>query len=214
MKKKLIITSVMTIVVCLSLITGATFAYFTSQDDTSIAVSSAKVEITATIDQTSLEKWSLTVDRTAEDTFTNGGTATFNADGGLELELVSPGDGVAFDIAIDNGSNIAIKYNVRMIAEVNTEGKTAEQIAAGEVLRDALVATAIIDGAEYAITGTECETGFISVDKDATIDSISVTVELPKETGNAAQDGSITIKFIVEAVQGNGEYAEETTSNN
>ena len=212
MKKKLIITSAMTIVMCLALITGATFAYFTSRDETSIAVNSAKVNITATIDTTSLEKWSINEDRTNEATFTNGGTATLTADG-LELALVSPGDGVKFDILIDNESNISIKYNVRMVIEIDEEGKTADQIAACEALKNYLAAKAIIGNDEYAITGTACETGFVLV--GAGVDEvISVIVDFPALTTdqNDAQNASVTIKFVVEAVQGNGEYVEETTS--
>ena len=213
MKKKLIITSIMTIVVCLSLITGATFAYFTDSSEVGIAVNSAKVNVDATIAQNTLTKWSLTEDRTNEATFTNGGTATLTAEG-LELDLVSPGDGVKFQINIANGSNIAIKYNVRMVIEFDKTGLTADEIAACEALAAALSASAKINGTDYKITGTEKETGFVSVSKNEAINAIDVTVELPKETGNAAQDASVTIKFVVEAVQGNGEYIEETTETN
>ena len=43
MKKSVILSSIMLIALCLSLITGATFALFTSESSVNIAVSSGKV---------------------------------------------------------------------------------------------------------------------------------------------------------------------------
>ena len=47
MKKRILISSVLTIVLCFSLIVGSTFALFTSQVEYNIAVTSGKVELTA-----------------------------------------------------------------------------------------------------------------------------------------------------------------------
>lgn len=60
MKKKtgIIVTSVMSIACCASLITGATFALFTSESKVNIAVTSGKVDVKATIDETSVETYS------------------------------------------------------------------------------------------------------------------------------------------------------------
>lgn len=208
MKKKIIVTSVATIIVCLALVMGATYALFTDNAEVNIAATSGKVDIEAYVDQTSLEKYSLEVDRTAEDTFTNGGTADFNADGELVLDKVTPGDGVYFDIKIDNDSNVAIQYNVKMIV-VYDDTLTQEQVAANEAFANALVAKAKIGTTEYVINGTEKETGYVLVEQGEAIDSIKVNVELPKDTGNAAQGATVTVKFVIEAIQGNGI---ETTS--
>ena len=48
MKKK-ITSAVLTIVLCLSLIAGSTYALFTSEDTVNIAVTSGKVNVVATI---------------------------------------------------------------------------------------------------------------------------------------------------------------------
>ena len=55
MKKKLIITSILSMVMCVSLIIGATFALFTSEDNVNIAVTSGKVNVTAHIDENSVQ---------------------------------------------------------------------------------------------------------------------------------------------------------------
>lgn len=47
MKKRILISSVLTIVLCFSLIVGSTFALFTSEVEYNIAVTSGKVELTA-----------------------------------------------------------------------------------------------------------------------------------------------------------------------
>lgn len=211
MKKKIIISSVATIVICLSLILGSTYALFTDTANINIAATSAKVDIEAHIDQNSLKVYSLDVLQTAtnaegKNLFENGGTAAFDTEGNLVLDLVAPGDKVEFDIALDNESNIAIKYNVRMIVEYDATGLTQEKKDATEAFMAALVAKATINGTTYDITGTACETGFILVNQNADFDAIPVTVELPWQTGNEAQDSAtVTVKFVIEVIQGNGE---------
>ena len=158
MKKKIVISAVATIAICLSLILGSTYALFTDEGSVSIAATSAKVDLEAYIDQASLKVYSLDVLQTAtnaegKNLFENGGTASFNAEGNLELDLVSPGDKVEFDIAIDNESNIAIKYNVKMVVEYDATGLTAEQIDACEAFKAALVAKATINGVAHKWVG-------------------------------------------------------------
>ena len=77
MKKKILITSVVTIILCLCLIAGSTFALFTSQTSASIVVQSATVNVSASI--SGLRAYSRDVECTAKDTngnilFVNGGT--------------------------------------------------------------------------------------------------------------------------------------------
>ena len=58
MKNKVLLTSILSISSCASLITGATFALFTSESKVNIAVTSGKVDVKATIDETSVETYS------------------------------------------------------------------------------------------------------------------------------------------------------------
>ena len=48
-KKKILLSSVMVIALCLSLIAGSTFALFTSESKVNIAVTSGKVDVKASI---------------------------------------------------------------------------------------------------------------------------------------------------------------------
>lgn len=51
MKKNIILSSVLTILLCVSLIAGSTFALFTSESSVNIAVTAGNVEVVATIDE-------------------------------------------------------------------------------------------------------------------------------------------------------------------
>ena len=55
MKKKVLLSSIATIALCLCLIAGSTFALFTSQDNVNIAVTAGEVEMVAGIAITSVE---------------------------------------------------------------------------------------------------------------------------------------------------------------
>lgn len=220
MKSKIIITSVMTIAVCLSLIAGSTFAYFTSNADAGVAITSARVNVTAEIKQDSLKIYSLDVEQPAK--FENGGTATWDADGNLELNLIAPGDKAEFTIDVTNTSNIAIKYKVTM------DVKYADGSATSEALAKGLVGTVTIDGEEYPIANaadivTDNGNGgnYIKVDPNTDIDDVLVSIELPTAVGNEAQEGVVSISFALVAIQGNGDVTtleatttEETTAAN
>jgi predicted ribosomally synthesized peptide with SipW-like signal peptide len=210
MKKKLIITSVMTIAVCLSLIAGSTFAYFTSTSKANIAATAAKVNVAASIDESTLELYSLDVKQThiynGKKAFENMGTAEFDADGNLVLDRIAPGDKVKFNIAVDNESNITVKYNVKMVIKHETGDNH-------KALADNLVVKATIANTTYTVTTTESELNqYVTVKPGADITAIPVSVELPKEVGNDAQEGVVSISFILEAVQGNGEFGAATST--
>lgn len=49
-KTKVVVTALLAIVLCISLIAGATFALFTSESSVNVAVSSGKVDVVATLD--------------------------------------------------------------------------------------------------------------------------------------------------------------------
>ena len=49
MKKKVLLSAVVTIALCLCLIAGSTFALFTSKSETNIAVTAGNVDVTASV---------------------------------------------------------------------------------------------------------------------------------------------------------------------
>ena len=101
MKKRVLLTSLLTIVLCFSLITGATYALFTSEDEVNIAVTSGKVEVVATVSK--IELYSMDV--LQSDKFENGGTATVDQNQ-LKLDKMTPGDKAVVTIKVDNNSNV------------------------------------------------------------------------------------------------------------
>ncbi|MBQ7365233.1 MAG: hypothetical protein IJW46_06515, partial [Clostridia bacterium] len=186
MKRKLILSSIMTIILALSLIAGSTFALFTSQSKVNITVGSAKVSLLSMIDQSSLELYSLDVKQDTQ--FENGGTATFTDTANLVLDNVTPGDMAVFNIVMTNDSTVDIQYRVAW----SIKGA----LACGLVTK--------VDGRvinNNTSDWTEWKTPVSDADKTRTL---SVSVELPVEAGNEFQECSADISFSVVAVQGNG----------
>ncbi len=191
--KKVILSSILSLVLCLSLIVGGTFALFTSTTQTNISINSGKVEVVATVTDLALYSHA-DIDMNTEagtktyvtDTFLNGGTATY-AEGTLTLDKLTPGDGVEFNISVANNSNVAIKYRV-LISGTTGDSKLMEGLAV------------TIDGKDYAgaVNGD-----WTDLEAAGTIPAIPVTIELPTTAGNEYQDLTVALSVAVEAVQGN-----------
>ncbi len=185
MKKKTILSSIFTIVLCLSLIAGSTYALFTSQDEINISVNAAKVQVTADIDQESLKLFSM--DQAMQGTaFANGGTASFNeTTGDLTLTNITPGDKVTFEIDVVNHSNVTVQYRLTW----NVSGDLA----------DALIATV----GEEKQAMDKASTTWKLWEGENNTQTIPVSIELPTATDDTYQDKRATISFKVEAIQGN-----------
>lgn len=177
MNRKTLVSSIVTIVLCLSLIAGTTYALFTSEDNVNIAVNSGKVSVTATV--TELVTYSMGEATANNGTFANGGTAVFAPVEGvktLSLTNVTPGDKVTFTIELTNASTIDIQY--RLIWNISGALSEALEINASN-----------LDWTQWATS------------EEAT-KKIDVTVELPADfETQGLEDAAIT--FTVEAVQGN-----------
>ena len=186
MKRKTLISSILTIALCLSLIAGSTYALFTSQDEVNIAVTSGKVSVEAVILNNTLTTSSLDV--VQNQGFANGGTALFTDSDNQKLELtnMTPGDKVEFQIQITNTSNVKIQYRLTWVVE----GDLYPYLVA--TADDVALVNNVTPWAEWAIpaNGSESKT-------------IDVSVELPAEVENVAQEKSATISFKIEAVQAN-----------
>ncbi len=211
--KKIILSSALSLVLCLSLIVGGTFALFTSESQVNIAITSGTVKI-----ETEITDWEIhslsdidrntfegeLVDRTKEGTFITGGTAAYE-NGEVTLVNMVPGDGVSFNIAVTNNSNVAIQYRtvISAVSVNNADGSTANLI---DVLKITIRNQAYIGAAAEKWQSTS-ETGVI--------DNIPVAIDLPAEVGNEWMDKTITLAVKVEAVQGNAAvYDDAVISNN
>ena len=191
MKKRILASSIVSILICLSLIAGSTFALFTSESKVNIAITSGKVDVVASID--GLELYSM--ERAcANNTFENGGTATIDGNN-LALTNVSAGDKAIVTIGFTNNSSIAVKY--RLTTEIN-----------GELADDLVVSTVDSSNAYTAIFG---QTEWEKLEVGETVDSLKVAVELPVDAGEEAE-GITTptnISISIEAVQGNVSFADK-----
>ena len=180
MKKRTLLTSILTIVMCLSLSVGATFALFTSQSEVNIAVTSARVDVAAKIISTEYS-----FDQRLNEA--SGCTYTINNDGGLDIEKMLPGDTITATVSIENKSNIAIKY------KVNTS-------VSGE-LSNYLVVTPAIKGWTYVAENSSIEEQTVTIslpyeveDETAKRKTATVTITVDAIQGNYEQidvwDGS------------------------
>ena len=223
-KKKILLSAVLTIVLCLSLIAGTTFALFTSESKVNIAVTSGTVDIVATIGD-SYQLYSATdvnpydADPTADNydvagtidegphaatyyykplesatTFTNGGTAEL-AGSTLTLTNITPGDKVDLTINIKNNSNVSIKYRTRVDATASTSTELFEALDITIGGADQATKTTVSAWKSWEPTDVNQE------------ELVNVSVALPIAAGNEYQDKSISMSFAVEAVQGNAAWA-------
>ena len=114
MKKRILITSVCSIMLCLCLITGATFALFTSESKVNVAITSGKVDVTAEADNFVLYsgKWNETTlkyDSVKQDGFTFATSGSVVVDGNnIKITNMVPMDKLTFDIIIKNNSNLLL----------------------------------------------------------------------------------------------------------
>lgn len=191
MKKNCILSSIMILVLCFALISGATFALFTSESTVNIAVTSGKVEVVASVEDLTLYSMGNEVD----EFFENGGKAEYNAQSNkLILDKVTPGDKVNFTVKIDNKSNVKTQYRVCV------------QAAEASKLLEGLKVT--IDETTYS-SFYSYKTAWALLDANKDIEDVKVSIELPKEAGNEYQDLTAALSITVEAIQGNGEVQGE-----
>ena len=196
MKKRLLLSSIMMIVLCVSLISGATFALFTSESKTNIAITSGKVELVANVED--VETWSLEDDYTSagrtDYTFTQGGTVVIE-EGKVSLNKVIPGDKVKFTIAGTNKSNVKTLYRVVIKAEE---------------------ACKLLEGLEISINGVaytslySYTTAWVELGAQQPMEDVEVSILLPAQAGDEYQDLVANLLVSVEAVQGNAEVEDES----
>ena len=211
MKKKIILSSVLVIVLCLCVIAGSTFALFTAETNVSIAVTAGKLDVTATIDQENVrykslnEEFKVASELTRTTHFANGGKAELTANT-LQLSNITPGDAVAFDVAVVNGGEVAVAYTVKHdVKFVDADGNVVEvKDADGNPLPDMVTVTVTPKGSNTVMSGQNAYADLGG--KNATAE-FTIVVEFPNGTvkhDNQYQGLSVAINFTVEVVQANG----------
>ena len=213
MKKKALLSSILTIALCLSIIAGSTFALFTDSTSFNIAVTSGDIEISATAEVNALysakghstadDKFlvdefghTYTHDLRTDGKFYNGGTAAVNQQTGtLEIVNITPGDRVDVDIVVDNTSNVAFVYRYKIVANDTN-------LATGMVLT--------VDGESFEAVKSWTSEWYPVVNPGSAVATKTISLELPVYAGNEYQtevaEGkteSVEYTITVEAVQGN-----------
>ena len=184
MKKKVITSAILTIALALSLLLGATYALFTSESKTNIAISSGKVDVQAVVLEESIKTYSQ--GQLQVNGFELGGSVLFE-ENTLSIEGIMPGDKVEFTIQVKNLSNVAVLY------------RTILKAAEDNGLFHGLEVT--VDGSVY--DGSTSISNWIALNNTEVVKEVQVRVELPVGRGNEYQDKSTVIQYTVEAVQGN-----------
>ena len=226
MKKKVLLSSIATIALCLCLIAGSTFALFTSTSDVNISVTAGNVKMDAAVAITKVEsvmpddngnivdefggKYSyLHVDDTEDDgfVFKNGGTAVLS-DTVVTLDKITPGDKVTLQITGANTSDVLIQYRYKLDYYVDQEVAAATGLEYSEDLMKGLLFTVTdtvntaynVSDVKYMETYTSPWTALEVGDDIAPVD---IVIELPVTAGNIFQNKSTMIRVLVEAIQGN-----------
>ncbi len=205
-----LVSSVLVILLCLSLIAGGTFAIFTSESQVNIAISSGKVQVALTISEyRAYSIPSITAgiienenaddyeerdaDRTDLKTFKNGGTVSLDeTKQQLVIERITPGDKVEVDILLENLSNVDALYRVNYTLAYEDElGNLQELPIANTEL--------VISVGEEEYAGAQ-ESNWSELVNGA---NETVTVEIRLPASATKQEINCIFLYSVEAVQGN-----------
>ena len=185
MKRKVLLTSILTIVLCLCLISGSTYAVFSDSSEVKVIASSARVQVNAQISGFTAQSLGNDCEQNSsiKYTFANGGTAEL-VGSQLKLTNMTPGDSVTVTVSVSNTSNIKTNCNV----------STTYSSTSSPSLGDALVLT---DGAGNPFNGSIA----LASGADHTF---TLTIELPKTTGDTYQGKNATVTITVSATQAHG----------
>ena len=198
-KSSIILSAILCICMCLSLLAGATFALFTSEAKVNIAVTTGKVDVQATLEN--LKTYSgenLTGDVLEDEEkivltqfngeFINGGTVSFSSNTGnvITLNNLTPGDKVTFDIKVSNNSTIQAMYRTTVACEEDNG------LFHGLIIK--------INDEQMNNRLAKSEYAELTLDENMTI---PVSIELPTNAGNEYQGKTCKISYAVEAIQGN-----------
>ncbi len=230
-KKKLLLTSALSIVMCFCMIVGGTFALFTSESKVNVAVTSGKVEVNAVVQ--SLTTYSMDYDNAfdritaaGQANFENGGVAIWDELNGSSLTLskITPGDKAEIVILVENNSNVNVIYKADLKKDTSLDEN-------GEPKDDSLFDALFInyytcdgnqaEGSEqweqvgYAMYGYDNLNGYggsvwseLASSQNGTqnVEKVKIEIEFPNgnnETDNLYQNCGVSLLYSVQVLQGN-----------
>jgi predicted ribosomally synthesized peptide with SipW-like signal peptide len=189
MKKKVFMSSILTIAICLCLIAGSTFALFTSESTVNVAVQAATVDVVATAKNFKL---SSSLGANVPETLIDYDPSS-NV---VKVVNMVPGDKIEFDIEVTNHSNVTVDYRTK-IAMVDDNG-----------LWSGLKITYGVSGGFSApsVLGNQCVVSqYATLTPGSHPGVVHVTITLPESAGNEYQNTTCSFAYTVEAVQGNAQ---------
>ena len=211
MKKKVLLSSIVTIAVCLCLIAGSTFALFTDREEVSIVVSSANVDLVANVGELTLYSAKADANGNLTDEngnkyvheqqdglfFSNGGKASYDATKmELNIERITPGDKIEFPISATNNSDVAIQY--RYVVKCTDEA-TAQLLTRG---KNSMFFT--VSSYPITVKGQAFVSNWETLQPGQNMEDVIITFELPVAAGNEYQNLEANFVITIEAVQANG----------
>lgn len=219
MKIKALLSSILVMALCLTVIAGSTFALFTDSKELNIAVTSGNVEVDASFSLVKtysavkadsaatkylVDEYKNTYKHEAQEDykFSNGGNAKIE-DGKLVIDKITPGDKVEAKINVKNVGNVAMIY--RYIIEVDAEAGINNKLA------DGMVITA--EGTQYEKINSFTSEWSAKIDVNGEKEH-TFALELPVFAGNEYQSEEgdkkeVAYKVTVEAVQANADMSTE-----
>ena len=193
MKKiKILAPALLSIAACGAIVAGSTYALFTSEAKTNIAITSGKVDVKASIVDgadglTLTHKEANASGEYEEKTGLYSGSASLDeATQTLTIDKMVPMDKVSFNIKIKNESNVSVKY--RTIVKIEEDDGLSKSL------------TITIDGSAFK---KRAVTKYQTLDVGSADQIVPVEIELPEDSGNAYMGKSCKLSYSVEAVQGN-----------
>lgn len=198
MKKKVLMSSIVTIVLCLTLIAGSTYALFTSESNVNVAVTSGKVVVKAVASDFIYESEFGSV---LPESINNNNFRYDDDSNIITIGRMVPGDYVQFNITVTNYSNVSVDYTPA-ITLVDDGG-----------LWEALDVTFTVHGeteTELTENGWEGTTGTLAGTEDAngvTVQVITVKIAFTNDTAdqNVYQNKGCSFAYKVTAVQANAQ---------
>lgn len=203
MKKKILLTSIAVIALCLCLIAGSTFALFTTSTKVNIAVTAGNLDVEAAILEDTLKLRSLgdAVDKFDRDVFANGGIAKLEG-GKLILDRMTPGDGLCFQVQVKNTGDVNVKYKVNWTIPTDVQNAAGVTVDWSKVLK-----ITVLDDEFKSFTNTDTDAYYDVLGEPGKVTVFNVIVEFVNgtaENDNDYQGTSVDVTFTVETVQQNG----------
>ena len=202
-----ILLSVLMVLMCVSLIIGATFALFTDKEEYAIGVNTGNIDVEGTLEMTGAWSQGQSVaDRTEGTAIDNGfslpqgGTVTLTEGKTISFDNISLGDGAAFTLRIANHSSVNMKYSVRI--ETEEEGKSEALAKSLQLSVDGGKTVSFEKAATSVVDWTTVEAG-----SEEEISAIGFEITLPWDTidnfAGVTGQQSVSMTVVLEAVQAN-----------